>query len=133
MTIKHVLVPERVRQRRPLRFGWVDDRLIREGYLQRCDVSALALYLVLIIVADAQGLSFYADATLERFLSLPVGRLASARATLLRAGLIAWRAPIYQVLSLEPPPPPRVPGMRSVSTILEQLKRPAPESLRMCA
>jgi hypothetical protein len=124
MQTKRVLVPERLR--RPTRqfgFGWIDRRLLHEGYLSRCDSRALALYLLLVIVADAQGLSFYAEATLERLLSMPLRAVAAARANLIRAGLIAYRAPIYQVLSLDPPPPPRVPGLRSVGITLQALQR----------
>jgi hypothetical protein len=119
---KRVLVADRVRQV-PQQFGWIDRRVLREGYLGRCDAQALALYLVLVIVADAQGLSFYADTTLERLLSMSADVLARARATLLRAGLIAYRAPLYQVLGLDPPPPPRTPGVRAVCITLGRLQR----------
>jgi hypothetical protein len=92
--------------------------------MRRCDPPALALYLLLTVVADARGLSYYADATLARLLSLPAGAIGCARATLIRAGLIAYRAPITQVLSLDPPSPPRTPGVRSVDTVLAALQRP---------
>ena len=78
MTLKRVLCPERVRQLPP-QFSWVDHRLVRERYLDRCDPPAAALYLFLITVADAQGLSYYADATLGRRLSLLPARLQQAR------------------------------------------------------
>jgi len=122
MAIKRVLVPERVR-RVPRQFGWIDRRLLREGYLQGCDASALALYLFLVTVADAQGLSFYADATLERSLSILRGDLVQARGDLIRAGLIAYQAPLYQVLSLDPPPSSGMTGVKSLGTTLEHLQR----------
>lgn len=124
MQPKRVLIPERLRKvPRQYGFGWIDRRFLHEGYVRRCDPPALALYLLLTVVADAQGLSFYADATLARLLSLPVGAVACARATLLRAGLIAYQAPITQVLSLDPPSPPRTPGVKSVDTVLNALQR----------
>jgi hypothetical protein len=124
MKTKRVLVPERLRKlTRQIGFGWIDRRLLHQGHIGRCDAQALALYLLLTIVADAQGLSFYADATLERLLSISPGALAGARAGLVRAGLIAYQAPIYQLLSLDPPPPPRVPGTRSVGAVLQVLQR----------
>jgi hypothetical protein len=127
MQTKRVLIPERLRKpTRQFGFGWIDRRLLHEGYLSRCDSQALALYLLLVIVADAQGLSFYAQATLERLLSMPPGAVAAARANLIGAGLIAYRAPIYQVLSLDPPSPPRVPGLRSVGITLQALQRQRP-------
>jgi hypothetical protein len=125
MQTKRVLIPERLRKvPREFGFGWIDRRFLHEGYVSRCDPQALALYLLLTVVADAQGLSFYADATLARLLSLPVGGIGCARATLIRAGLIAYQAPITQVLSLDPPSPPRTPGVRSVDTVLKAVQRP---------
>jgi len=103
MTIKRVLCSERVRQI-PTQFSWVDHRLVRERYIERCDPAAAALYLFLITVADAQGLSYYSDAALDRCLSLTTARLSQARSDLIRIGLIAYQRPLYQVLSLDLPP-----------------------------
>ena len=77
MQAKRVLIPERLRKVPPREFGfgWIDRRFLHEGYVSRCDPPALALYLLLTVVADAQGLSFYADATLARLLSLPAGAI----------------------------------------------------------
>jgi hypothetical protein len=63
-------------------------------------------------VADAQGASYYSDATVGKLLSLSSVRLRGARAELLAAGLIAYGTPFYQVLSLEPKPdvPPALPA-----------------------
>jgi len=103
MTIKHVLCPERLRQLPP-QFSWVDQRLVRERYLDRCDPPAAALYLFLVTVADAQGLSYYSEGVLGRSLSLLPARLRQARADLIGVGLIAYQRPIYQVLALAAPP-----------------------------
>ena len=102
MTIKRVLCPERVRQI-PAQFSWVDHRLVRERYLERCDPPAAALYLFLVTVADAQGLSYYSEEALGRRLSLLPERLRQARADLIRVGLIAYQRPLYQVLALDAP------------------------------
>lgn len=124
MQTKRVLIPERLRKvPREFGFGWIDRRFLHEGYISRCDPPALALYLLLTVVADAQGLSFYADATLARLLTLPPDEIARGRATLIRAGLIAYHAPITQVLSLDPPSPPRTPGVKSVDTVLKAMQR----------
>ena len=114
---KRLLVPSRVR-RVPRQFSWVDQRLVRDRHITRCDPEALALYLFLVTVADAQGLSFYADASIGRMLSLPLPRLQEARAALIRAGLIAYEAPLYQVLALEPatPTPPSLRAPSSCAT-----------------
>lgn len=104
---KRLLVPSRVRQV-PRQFSWVDQRLVRDKHISHCTVEALALYLFLVTVADAQGLSYYADTSTGRLLSLNPEQLAAAREGLIRAGLIAFEAPLYQVLALEPAPEPPV-------------------------
>ena len=53
-------------------------------------------------MADAQGASYYSDATAGELLSFCPARLHAARAELVAAGLVAWRRPFYQVLSLKP-------------------------------
>ena len=104
MTIKRVLCPERIRQI-PAQFSWVDHRLVRQRHIERCDPPAAALYLLLVTVADGQGLSYYSDAALVRCLSLTAARLSQARGDLLRVGLIAYQRPLYQVLALDSPLP----------------------------
>jgi phage gp46-like protein len=64
----------------------------------------LALYLFLVTVADARGLSFWGDDSIRRELGLRPATLTQARAELMAAGLIAWEAPLYQVLALGPAP-----------------------------
>ena len=88
----------------PAHFSWVDHRLVREGYLEQCDAHAAMLYLFLVTVADAQGLSWYADESVARRLSMDRQRLRRARGDLMRIGLIAWVRPMYQVLALDLPP-----------------------------
>ena len=100
MTLKRVLCPERVRQI-PIHFSWLDHRLVRERHIERCDPPAAALYLFLVTVADAQGLSYYSDAALGRRLSIGLTRLSQARGDLIRLGLIAYQRPLYQVLALD--------------------------------
>ena len=119
MPAKRVLRPDRLR-RVPTQFSWIDQRLVREGYIGRCNAPALALYLMLVTVADSRGLSYYGDASVCRLLSMPVGQLERARCDLIRLGLIAYERPLYQVLSLEPPAPPRIPGVRSAHAVLSR-------------
>ena len=72
--------------------------------LPRAGAAAWGLYLVLVSVGDAQGLSYYADRTLGRLLSIAPEELAAARAQLLSAGVLAYEPPLYQVLGLEVAP-----------------------------
>lgn len=99
---KRILCPERLR-RLPGQFSWVDQRLVRDRYLQQCDHGALALYLVLVTVADAEGLSYYSEATLEHMLHMEHAQLLRARQQLCQAGMLVYDKPLYQILSLELP------------------------------
>ena len=94
-----MLCPQRLRQV-PAQFSWVDQRLVQDHFVERCEVRALALYLLLITVADAQGLSYYGEATLMQRLHLSNAALIAAREQLIALDLIAYQAPIYQVLAL---------------------------------
>jgi hypothetical protein len=68
------------------------------------------LYLFLVTVADADGLSWYSEEALCRQLSCngpqlqSVPELQGVRTELQQAGLIAYRKPLYQVLDLSPVP-----------------------------
>jgi len=116
--LKRVLCPQRLRQV-PSQFSWVDQQLVRGRFIERCDPPAAALYLFLVTVADAQGLSYYGEASLCRQLQLSAAQLCGARDRLIGLELIAFQAPIYQVLAL---PSPRasvtttVPGVASAPT-----------------
>ena len=125
------IVPQR-RRRIPPQFSWVDHRLVREGHVQGRSASALALYLFLVTVADAEGMSWYSDAALCRQLSWSAPQLQSARAELLQTELIAYRKPLYQVLDLSAAIAPAVPTSRrggealSVGDILKHMMGGAP-------
>jgi hypothetical protein len=126
MINKHLLRPQRLRHIPPS-FSWLDHRLVRHEYLARADHSAWTLYLFLVTVADAQGLSFYSDAAVGRRLTMDQVTLAAARQQLIQADLIAYHKPLYQVLSLpedlkptSAPEPPRTGQAQSVATILRR-------------
>jgi hypothetical protein len=85
----------------PRQFSWIDQRLVREQHLDQCSHAAAALYLFLVTVGDARGLSYYADASIMQRLSMDQKTLQSARDDLVHVGLIAFKKPLYQVLSLD--------------------------------
>src|SRR5580704_17097623 len=103
MMNKKILRPDRLRQV-PAQFSWVDQRLVQDNFLRHADPAAWALYLVLVTVADAQGLSYYSEATLSRLLKLDLVQLAQFRQQLVSADLLAYQKPLYQVLALPPAP-----------------------------
>ena len=115
---KRVLNPARLRKVPP-QFSWIDHRLVQEDYFIRCDHSAWTLYLFLTSVADAQGLSYYSDASLRRRLNMDELTVSASRQQLIRAGLIAYEKPFYQVLNLEPAESPRS-GPISVGEVLRR-------------
>jgi hypothetical protein len=97
---KRPISPAKLR-RVPSQFSWVDQRLVREHLIDRLSHEACALYLFLVTVADAQGLSYYADHSLCQRLSMTGTALHQARQALITLGLVSYQRPLYQVLALE--------------------------------
>ncbi len=133
MKTKPILCPERLRHV-PRQFSWIDQRLVRDGHLQNRSPQALALYLFLCTVADAQGASYYSNPAAGKILSFSPAQLRGARTELVTAGLIAHSRPFYQVLGLEPKagvpiaraPEPRIGEVRSIGEIFRAMME-APE------
>ena len=100
MTKKRIICPERLRSV-PRQFSWVDHRLVRDGHIKGLSHAAQSLYLLLITVSDAEGLSYYSDEAVFKLLRMDGSVLSRARRELKAAGLIAYERPLYQVLSLE--------------------------------
>jgi hypothetical protein len=130
---KRVLCPEQLRHVPP-QFSWIDHRLVRDRYIVGRSAEALALYLFLVTVADGQGLSYYSDAGIGKLLPLDVPALGRARQELIRARLIAYEKPLYQVLSLDKPDStglrrgepdgPRLGVPQALGQILRQMELP---------
>ena len=130
MVQKHPLCPDRIRKV-PKQFSWIDHRLVRDRHIDRCSHQAAALYLFLVTVADAQGLSYYSDRSLSQRLSMDENSLAAARQDLIRIELVAYHHPLYQVLALQDgcQAPSRTTGssvqFHSLGQIFKQLGRGA--------
>ena len=99
MLTKNPIHPDRIRNI-PKQFSWIDGRLVRDGYLDNCSHSAAALYLFLITVSDAQGLSYYSDPSVCKHLKMDNCILTETRSELIKLALIAYKKPLYQVLDL---------------------------------
>ena len=102
MPTKHPIDQYRIRKV-PTKFNWVDHRLVRDRHIEYCSHSASTLYLFLVTVSDAQGLSYYSDASLMQRLSMDNRALLAARQNLIRLNLVAYKKPLYQVLALDMP------------------------------
>jgi len=120
MLQKPPICPNRIRQV-PKQFSWVDHRLVRDHYLESCSHAAAALYLFLVTVADARGLSYYSDLSLMKRLDMDEPTLHQARHNLTHIGLIAYEKPLYQVL----PIPTDLPA-ESRATTRTAMDRPLP-------
>jgi hypothetical protein len=88
----------------PHQFNWVDQRRVRERSIDQRSHEACALYLFLVTVADAQGLSFYSDRSLCARLAMTLAVLGQARQALVACALVAYQHPLYQVLALDATP-----------------------------
>ena len=128
MILKQVLVPDRVR--RPPREGWswIDRRFLRE-HAPRLSHEAIVLYFFLAAVSDKDGLSFYGDASIALRLRMSETIVVAARDELVAADLLAYRAPLAQLLSM---PPARVQrrdgGLAAFGEILRTLAVPSPST-----
>ena len=117
--------PRQLRQIPP-QFSWIDHRLVRDGHFESCSCEAMALYLFLLTVADQKGLSYYSQPSLMKQLNIGTLKFTQARTELIQAKLIAYKHPLYQILSLIPSSKPelvRTPSSAPIhiKKILQQL------------
>ena len=112
---KHPMAPAKLR-RVPQQCSGVDQRLVRERSIDQLSHEACALSLFLVTVADAQGLSYYADPSLCQHLSMTGPALHQARQALITRGLVAYQRPLYQVLALDAVPSGAPPSASTVVT-----------------
>ena len=80
-------------------WSWIDRRFVRE-FAPRLSQEAILLYFFLAAVSDKDGLSFYRDATIAVRLRMSEAAVVRARDELVATDLVAYRAPLVQVLSL---------------------------------
>jgi hypothetical protein len=121
MQIKRVLHPERLRKIKGS-FSWIDHRFITGGFLRDLSTLEILLYLFLVAVSDRNGLSFYHDDRMASLLKIDLPALGQAREGLVLRSLLAYEAPLYQVLSL-PPQPVILPSREERSQREEQIAR----------
>lgn len=98
--VKEPVCRDRIRKI-PRGFSWVDHRLVREHYVEKCSLASLALYLFLLSVSDCHGLSWWSERSLAARLGVEVDRLRQARAELEAADMVAFEHPVWQVLDLK--------------------------------
>lgn len=96
---KEVIQKDRVRKF-PRQFSWIDQKLIRENHFQLCNAKSLGVYLFLVLAGDVNGLSYYSDAGICKKLSINMTDLSESRQELIEADLLAYKNPVYQILSI---------------------------------
>jgi len=121
MIEKRILVPGRVRRPPPEGFSWLDRRFLRD-HAEKLPHDAILLYFFLAAVSDRHGLSFYKDSTTAGVLRATAARVASAREELVVRDLVAFEAPLTQVLSL-PAAGPALAGAEATITAAVAARR----------
>jgi hypothetical protein len=89
---EHPKPPHPDLERRPPRsFGWLDARLLSEGWLEILGPEAVAVISLLAIAADYRGASFYRRDTMALRLSMQRDALDRSLRRLAELGLVAQR------------------------------------------
>ena len=99
MIQKRVLSPNRVRRLPKCDWSWVDRRFLRE-FASKLSGDAVFLYYILVAVSDKNGLSYYSDSALSLMVRTSLPSLRAARKELIDHDLVAYEAPLVQVLLL---------------------------------
>lgn len=81
-------------------YSIVDHQLLHQGFFKFLSVEALALYLFLVVVADGEGKSYYAERTVSDILRLPPENYSRALKELTLSGLVDFRRPYFWVKNL---------------------------------
>ena len=99
MIHKRPLIPERLRTIQGS-FAYVEHRFLSGGFFDSLSHHELLLYLLLVLVSDRHGLSFYSYDKLCSLLRMSLDDYLDARNQLIEKDLIAFDGCIFQVLSL---------------------------------
>jgi len=103
MITKKVISPDRIRKISGS-FAFIEHRFLRAGFWTALSHHELLLYLLLVVVADRNGLSYYSYDKLCSLLKISVDDYILARDALIQKDLIAFDGSLFQVLSLPKKP-----------------------------
>jgi hypothetical protein len=124
------ILPDRVRRIGDQSFAFLPHRFLRDGFLQSLSPEQLRLYLLFVLAADRDGISFYSHARLCATLASSADAYLAARDELRRKDLIAVDGPRVQVLSLPTapichidPPLPRDQQLSACQNLIASLAR----------
>lgn len=99
-------------------FGWMDARVLRDGWLRVLTPEAIAVYTLLCVAANRDGVSYYRRDRIGHELGLPDASVRVALHRLVALDLVAYRPfhahavdGFHQVLALPAGGPPRAAGV----------------------
>lgn len=98
------ILPQRVRAIGGRSFAFLPHRFLREGFFASLAPDELRLYVLLVLAADRNGLSFYHYDSICSLLEIPLEAYLRARNALIDKDLIAFDGTRFQVLSLPDQP-----------------------------
>jgi hypothetical protein len=98
------ILPERVRSIGGQSFAFLSHRFLRHGFFASLRPDELRLYVLLVLAADKNGLSFYHYDSLCSLLEMPLESYLRARNALITKDLVAFDGTRFQVLSLPEQP-----------------------------
>ena len=107
------LVAERVRATRGQGFAFIPNRFLLGGFFAKLGHDELLLYVLLVLVSDRNGMSWYHFDKLCALLQMPVERYLRARNSLIEMDLIAFDGTRFQVLELPAEPIERTELLRT--------------------
>jgi len=113
MIHKKLLVPERVRKIQGS-FAFLEHRFLRDGFWIDLTHHERLLYVLLVLVADCQGLSYYSYDKLCSLAGFTVDDYVTARNALMDQDLLAFDGTLFQVLAL-----PECPSRSRTSPVSE--------------
>jgi hypothetical protein len=111
MVPKKVLNPDRLRHIEG-GFSFIPHRFVSDGFLSSLSQKELLLYLLLCLVSERKGLSFYSYDAICSLLQLSLDEYLEARDGLIKKDLIAFDGTLFQVLDL-PECPVKIPQMKA--------------------
>ena len=98
-------------------FSFVPNRFVRDGFFAALRPDELLLYLLLVLVGNRQGMSFYHYDKLCALLRMAIEPYLAARNALIEKDLIAFDGTRFQVLELPPSPPSPPKPLRSAEDL----------------
>ena len=108
-------------------WGWVDRRIMCDGYLTPMSQAEVVVYFFLCLVADRHGVSWYGPRALSRLVKHSPDEIREALMALARRNLIALAGRFVQVLDVEGAvPEPAEPTTRSAPEVAPSLPPSVP-------